>query len=392
MPCDEEHDMSERDEQPSAAAPGARPLPGQVVLVMQGGGALGAYQGGVYQALHEAGIEPDWVIGTSIGAVNGAIIAQNRIEHRLERLRAFWSRVEGDELAPWFPRELGRLSTSMMALMAGVRGFYSPNLAMALGPQMPVGIERAALYSIDPLKRTLADLVDFDSGAADRPRFTLGLVGVTSGEFRYFDNRDETLRLEHVVAATAVPPSFPAIRIDGELYWDGGIYSNTPIEAVFDDNPRRDSVIFAVQLWHDRGPVPDSIMQVLSREKDIQFSSRTKSHIARQAQLHRLRHVVRELVRMLPEEQRASAEVKELAGYGCATTMHLIEINAPYLAGDGFSRDFDFSRQTVEARWQAGYADTRLVLERRPWEDAVEPIGGIAIHAMDGQPQAPPTP
>jgi NTE family protein len=383
--------MNEAGAQTSAKTDGSPAKPagpqGQVVLVMQGGGALGAYQGGVYQALHEAGIEPDWVIGTSIGAVNGAIIAFNAIEHRLERLRTFWERVERDPPPglDLLPPQLGRMSANLMAWFGGVPGFFAPNPALALG------IERAAIYSTSPLKATLADLMDFDLDAAKHPRFTLGLVNVASGEFRYFDSRRDAIKFEHVLAATALPPSFPAIRIDGDLYWDGGIYSNTPIEAVFDDNPRRDSVIFAVQLWHDRGPIPDSVLQVLSREKDITFASRTKSHIVRQAQIHKLRHIVRELVRNLPKEKRETPEMKVLAGYGCTTNMHLIEINAPILKDDGFSRDFDFSRATLEMRWQAGYADTHREIERRPWEKAVNPIGGIAVHASDGKPVPPGT-
>lgn len=367
-----------------------RKLPGQVVLVMQGGGALGSYQGGVYQALHEAGIEPDWVIGTSIGAINGAMIAFNKVEHRLERLRTFWSRVERDPPPGWtlLPPQLSRVSSNMAAWFGGVPGFFSPNIAFALGPQAPVGVERAAIYSIDPLRETLADLMDFALNTSERPRFTLGLVGVTSGEFRYFDTRDEAITFDHVLAATALPPSFPAVRINGELYWDGGIYSNTPIEAVFDDNPRRDSVIFSVQLWHDRGPVPESIIEVLNREKDITLASRTKTHVLRQAQIHQLRHIVRELVRKLPQERRDTPEVKEFAAYGCTTNMHLIEINAPNLEGDGFSRDFDFSRDTIETRWQAGYVDTRREIERQPWEKRVGPIGGVLLHASNERPMA----
>jgi hypothetical protein len=190
-----------------------------------------------------------------------------------------------------------------------------------------------------------------------RPRFTLGLVTVRSGHMRYFDTKNEKVGLEHVLGSSAIPPSFPAVRIDGESYWDGGIYSNTPVEVVFDDNPRRSSVVFAVQIWHSHGVEPESIAQVFMRQKDILFGSRTKSHIARQAQIHRLRHVVRELFNMLPEERKDTPEAKELAAWGCGTQMHLMEINAEPIDGETNARDFDFSQAAIEARWQAGYAD-----------------------------------
>ena len=351
-----------------------RPLPGQVVLVMQGGGAPGCYQAGVYQAMHEAGIEPDWVIGTSIGAINGAIIAGNKDADRLERLHEFWSCLEGWCAGPW-----GSLTT----LLTGVPGFFSPNPAVAWGVETRVGIERAALYSIDPLKKLLPKLVDFDLINSGKPRFTLGLVNVRSGQMRYFDSREGAIGLDHVLGSSALPPSFPAVRVDGEAYWDGGIYSNTPVEVVFDENPRRSSVVFTVQIWHTRGPEPDSIAQVFMRQKDILFGSRSRSHIARQAQLHRMRHVVRELFKMLPEERQNTPEAKEFAAYGCATVMNLLEINARPIDSESNMRDFDFSKEAIHARWQAGYADARAMIARRPWENPVDPMVGVAVYASD---------
>ena len=284
-----------------AAADGQRPLPGQIVLVMQGGGAPGCYQAGVYQALHESGIEPDWVIGTSIGAINGAIIAGNPIADRLERLRAFWSGI-----GSWSGGRWGSLTT----VLAGVPGFFWPNPAVAWGMETAVGVERASLYSIDPLKKMLPRLVDFGLINSGSPRLTVGLVGVRSGAMKYFDSRDEVIGLDHVLGSSAIPPSFPAVRVGGEAYWDGGIYSNTPVEVVFDDNPRRSSIIFAAQIWHSRGPEPESLADVFMRQKDILFGSRARSHVARQAQLHRMRHVVRELVKMLPNDRRGTPEVQ----------------------------------------------------------------------------------
>jgi NTE family protein len=370
-----------------AASAGHTALPGRVVLVMQGGGAQGAYQGGVYQALHEAGIEPDWVIGTSIGAINGSIIAGNEVARRLERLREFWSRTEGRPAGLWgvMAPFLENQASGLTTLLAGVPGFFSPNAAFLLGPEAPVGVEHAALYSVDPLRNLLPELVDFDLVNSGKPRFTLGLVTVRSSQMRYFDSRDGKIGLDHVLGSSAVPPTFPAVRIDGEAYWDGGIYSNTPVEAVFDDYPRRSCVVFAVQIWHTRGPEPQSVAQVFARQKDIMFGSRSKSHIVRQAQIHRMRHVVRTLVGMLSEEQRSTPEVQELADYGCATVMHLVEINAEPLDGETNSREYDFSPATIQARWQAGYADTCRMIARRPWDDPVDPTVGVTLYASDAE-------
>jgi NTE family protein len=196
----------------------------------------------------------------------------------------------------------------------------------------------------------------------------------------YWDSERMPLALNHVLASAALPPSFPAVRIDGDPYWDGGIYSNTPIEAVFDDNPRRDSIIFADQMWHTSGPEPQSLEDVLSRQKDIQFASRDDSHIARQQDLHRLRHVVRELVKLVPEDQRISPEVKQFAAYGCRTFMHVVRLNAPHIEGEGNSRDIDFTSASIRARWKAGHDDTARALERRPWEDEFDPMAGVAVH------------
>jgi NTE family protein len=360
-------------------------LPGQVVLVMQGGGAQGAYQGGVYQALHEAGIEPDWVIGTSIGAINGSIIAGNTVAHRLERLRQFWSQVESPPpgMLGFFAPMFGSPATDLATLLNGVPGFFSPNAAFLKGIDAPVGVERAAIYSVDPLRNFLPKLVDFDRLNSGIPRFTLGLVGVPDSQMRYFDSTYGKIGIDHVLGSSAVPPTFPAVRIDGKAYWDGGIYSNTPVEAVFDDSPRQSSVIFAVQIWHTRGQEPETVAQVFTRQKDIMFGSRSKSHIARQAELHRMRHVVRTLVQMLPEGQRNTPEAQELAGYGCTSVMHLVEINAEALDGETNSREYDFTKATIEARWHAGYADTHRMIAKRPWDNKIDPSVGVAMYASD---------
>lgn len=365
------------------AGPGERrPLPGQVVLVLQGGGALGAYQVGVYEALHDAGIEPDWIIGTSIGAVNGAIIAGNPPQRRVERLRAFWDGIEHPELAdapPLWPG-VGNALANLATLVQGVPKFFSPNPGAWFGVHAPLGVENAAYYTAAPLRDTLADLVDFDYLERRHTRLTVGAVNVVSGEMRYFDSRDQAIRPEHVLASGALPPAFPAVRIEGDPYWDGGIYSNTPIEAVLDDRPRRDSVIFAVHVWNPTGPEPETIWQVLNRQKEIQYASRAKSHIARQKQIHRLRHVIRELVRHVPESERESAAVRELAAWGCGTIMHVVPLVAPRLEGEDQTKDIDFTPAGMQSRRQAGHADACRVIERAPWNEPADPIEGVVIH------------
>jgi NTE family protein len=365
----------------SAASPG---LPGQVVLVLQGGGALGAYQIGVYQAMHEAGIEPDWVIGTSIGAINAALIVGNDPAHRLERLHAFWDHVEqASQFADPFPwLGLGRIAANLTTLSRGIPSFFTPSKAALQGSQARVGVDAASYYSTEPLRETLHKLVDFDLINEGDARLTVGAVNAITGEMRYFDSSTQPLRAEHVMASGALPPAFPAIRIDGQPYWDGGIYSNTPIEAVLDDVPRRNSVIFAVNVWHQAGPEPQSIWEVMGRQKDIQFASRADSHIARQKQIHRLRHVIRELCAQIPASKH-NDQVKELAAWGCGTTMHVAHLVAPRLDGEDHTKDIDFSPKGIHGRWQAGYDDTMKMLHASPWNEAVDPIEGVIVHTLE---------
>jgi NTE family protein len=345
---------------------------GQVVLVLQGGGALGAYQAGVYQALHEAGIEPDWVIGTSIGAINGALIAGNTAENRLARLHEFWRRVE--QSSPF-------ATASIVAF--GIRPFFVPRGFAFGGVHAPVGLDAASYYSTAPLRDTLAELVSLECLNAKRMRLTVGAVHVRTGAMRYFDSRERALGIDHVMASGALPPAFPAIRIDHEAYWDGGVYSNTPIEAVLDDNPRRDSVIFGVNVWQPTGAEPQSLWQVMGRQKDIQYASRADSHIARQKQIHRLRHVIRELTKNLsPEKQK---QCRELSSWGCGTTMHVVRLLAPSLDSEDYLKDIDFTPAGIRARWEAGLADTRRMIERAPWDLEVDPMEGVVVHELSAR-------
>jgi NTE family protein len=362
-------------------------LPGQVVLVLQGGGALGAYQVGVYEALHEAGIEPDWIIGTSIGAINGAIIAGNKPGQRVARLRELWRlfqqapQYQGLRVWPGLGEALANFST----IACGIPNFFSPRLPAWGGVQAKVGLDAASYYDTAPLHETLSSLIDLAVLNAAHPRLTVGAVNVTSGELRYFDSRDAALGLKEVMASGALPPGFPAIRVDGQAYWDGGLYSNTPLEAVLDDSPRRDSLIFGVNVWQPTGREPESLWQAMARQKDIRYASRDDSNIKRQKQIHRLRHVIRELSKKLPPEKQDSAECRELASWGCGTTMHVVRLLAPALDGEDYMKDLDFSAAGIEFRREAGFADARRMIGRAPWDAGVDPMEGVIVHELSAR-------
>ena len=359
-------------------------LPGQVVLVLQGGGALGAYQAGVYQALQEAGVEPDWIVGTSIGAINASLIAGNAPQDRLARLNEFWNRMQ--RASQWDLRSVlpgfGDKWSYWTTLTQGIPGFFTPNPLAHAGQGYPLGPDRAGYYSTAPLQATLSDLVDFDLINRGSPRLTVGAAHVRTSQMTYFDSRHCRLDVKHIMASGALPPAFPAVRVDGELYWDGGILSNTPTEVVLDDNPRKDSLIFTVHLWNPIGAEPTTMAEVLNRHKDVQYSSRIASQITRHQQSHRLRHVINELAARLPESERDRPEMKELMSYGCQTRMHVVQLLAPQLSREDHTKDVDFSPAGIRQRWDAGYAHTRAVLAREPWVGQFDPLSGVILHEV----------
>ncbi|MDP1691347.1 MAG: patatin-like phospholipase family protein [Burkholderiaceae bacterium] len=357
----------------------------QVVLVLQGGGALGAYQAGVYEALHEAGVEPDWVIGTSIGAITAALIVGNSPERRVERLHEFWDTVAHKglpALRPGLPG-LPTLWTTLSAVGQGLPGFFAPNPLAWLSQHLPLEEDATGYYHTAALRDTLSALVDAERLNSNAPRLTVGAVNVRSGEMRYFDSCNEALDLRHVLASGALPPAFPPVRIGNDLYWDGGIYSNTPVEAVFDDHPRRSSLVFAVQLWRAAGEAPRSMWQVSGRQKEVQFSSRVNSHVQRQAQIHQLRHIVRELTKELPAAALARPELREMTGFGCGTVMHLMRLVAPRLPDEDHTKDMDFNTPRIHARWQAGLNDGRRTLAQQAWRAPVGPMDGLVVHDLE---------
>jgi NTE family protein len=248
---------------------------------------------------------------------------------------------------PGFDDKLSYWST----ITQGVAGFFRPNPLAHAGDAYVLGPERAGYYTTTPLQKTLEELVDFDLVNRCTPRLTVGAAHVRTSQMRYFDSRDGAISVRHVMASGALPPAFPAVRIEGELYWDGGILSNTPTEAVFDDNPRRDSLIFSVHLWNPLGSEPTTMAEVFNRHKDVQYSSRIASQIVRQQQIHRLRHVINQLAARLPEAERSSPAARELASYGCQTWMHVVRLLAPQLDRETHTKDIDFSPDGIKQRW-----------------------------------------
>ena len=355
---------------------------GQITLVLQGGGSLAAYQAGVYQALHESGLEPDWIIGTSIGSVNAALIAGNPPEKRLKRLRDFWFRVANAPLTQFasFFMALGPWAMHMLTALVGVPGFYQPNPWVAWAWTFPVGAELAAFYTTLPLRLVLEELTDSKFLNAGRPRLTLGAAQIRTSEMCYFDSRDMPLNIGHVLASTALPPVFPAWRLGHQLFWDGGLVTRAPIETVFDDTSRCSGLVFAVQMWRPEGQAPETMRDVLERMKDLHYSSNASSHIARQKQIHKLRHVVRKLSAILPPEVSKSPEVQALASYGCPTAMHVIHLVAPPFKDEERADDNDFSPAAVAAHWQAGFMDAMKVIDKAPWNDTYDPLEGFILH------------
>jgi NTE family protein len=357
----------------------------QTVLVLQGGGALGAYQAGVYEGIAEAGLAPDWIAGVSIGAINASLIAGNRPERRLERLREFWDMVSSGmplvaptQLDP-LRMALNRLSAASAATF-GVPGFYVPRIPPPF--IAPDGTTEAlSVYDTSPLRETLQRLVDFDLINGDRSvRLSLGAVNVRTGRSVYFDSHDQTLEPEHVMASGSLPPGFPPTAIEGVHYWDGGLVSNSPLSYVFDAAPRINALIVQVDLFSAAGELPINLDQVLERAKDIQYSSKTRFNTAQIQELEGLRHAVGRLLRKLPAtlhddpEYRLLQPLAELRRH--ITIVHFVNRR---LSSSTHAKDFEFSRATVRELWEAGLEDVRRTVSHRSWLKARELVEGVRV-------------
>jgi NTE family protein len=349
-----------------ALGPPPRPSFECIALLLQGGGALGAYQAGVYEALAEADLHPDWIAGISIGAINGALIAGNAPEARIDKLRAFWERVTANPCCDWSERLCLPKSDTMrqwlnqmsanLALVSGASGFFTPRFpAPWLYP--PGTLEATSTYDTSSLKATLEQLIDFDRINTNRTRLSVGTVNVRSGNFVYFDTATHTIGPQHIMASAALPPGFPAVEIGGEHYWDGGLVSNTPLEWLVHSNPYLDTLAFQVDLWNSRGELPRTFAEVSTRQKEIQYSSRSRAGTESFKYVQGLRRAMADLLEKLPEDLQNGPEaqlLRPVAERRVYSIVHLIYRAQNY---EGHSKDYDFSRSSMQEHWRAGYHD-----------------------------------
>lgn len=380
-----QRERASRDAPPARAkrTVGATPLESSlqyqtVALVLQGGGALGSYQCGVYEALHASGIRPTWFAGTSIGAINAAILAGNAPEHRVDRLREFWNTIcepAGDfawpftaatEMAGWLPpsASLGAWMSALSAIGAithGQRGFYTPR---PISPFLYADGSAAAtsFYDTAPLKATLERLVDFDRINHGDVRLSVGAANARTGNVRYFDSALESLRAEHIVASGALPPAFPAVVIDGESYWDGGTVSNTPLDYVLESDPRHDSLLLQVDLWSAGGALPKTMAEVMERQKDIQYSSRTRFGTDVVARQQKLRAALGLLLEQVPAKHLPANLLVDLQPWLCDRVFNVIHLIYQAKHDEEQYKDYAFGAATMREHWASGVADMRASL------------------------------
>ncbi len=344
----------------------------RIALLLQGGGALGAYQAGVYQAMDEAGLYPSWVAGISIGAMNSAIIAGNPPERRVARLREFWEMVSSSPLGlpnftvldtkNQFGRQFINQAQAMNILLFGAPHFFSPRVPPpSLWP--PSNPLHASYYDNAPARATLERLVDFDLINKRQIRFSVGAVDVCSGNFRYFDSDDCEIRVEHVMASGSLPPGFAATEVDGKFYWDGGLISNTPLQWVLDSQPRKDTLAFQVDLWSSRGELPKDMIEVEIRQKEIIYSSRNRAATDEYKRSQKLRIALANLLRDIPQELRDSDDAKLLSGVANDKVCNIVHLIYRAKKYEGIAKDFEFSRRTMEEHWKAGYINARETLK-----------------------------
>jgi NTE family protein len=350
----------------------ARPDFERIALLLQGGGALGSYQAGVYQALSEAGLHPDCVAGISIGAINSAIIAGNAPERRVDQLRKFWETVSSSPigmpevaslpLSGDFHHQAINQWHALSILFWGAPGFFEPRFPPALFIPTTTP-DRLGFYDTRPLKSLLESLVDFDRINAGETRFGVGAVNIKTGNFIYFENQTHKICAQHIMASGALPPGFPAIEVDGEFYWDGGIVSNTPLQWVLDSRPRVDTLAFQVDLWSARGEMPRDMIAVDVRQKDIRYSSRTRASTDQFRRMQSMRRAGARLLEQMPPELRQSPEAELLAQEADTKVYNIIHLIYHARRYEGSSKDYEFSRRTMEEHWTSGYSDMARTLE-----------------------------
>ena len=379
---------------PTARHKRGRPPFESVALLLQGGGALGAYQAGVYEALAEASIHPNWVAGISIGAINSALIVGNPPNRRVDRLREFWNEITNQFLggaadhllaSPFmgdWQRGLVSQLNAGLAMTIGAPGFFTPRLPSSFAyPSGAIGA--TSFYDTARLKSTLERLVDFDRINSGTVRLSVGAVNVRSGNFVYFDTTTHKIGPEHVMASGSLPPGFPAVEIDGELYWDGGLVSNTPLEWVLESEPRQDTLAFQVDLWNAVGKFPGNLADVETRRKEIQYSSRTRANTDHFKHVQRLRNTVADLLDDLPADMKnhfAVDVLRPVAERKAYNIVHLIYRARNY---EGHSKDYEFSRASMQTHWRGGYHDTIRTLRHSHILERPTNREGVAIFDLE---------
>ncbi len=370
----------------------AQPLPGaphmhdydMVALVLQGGGALGSYQAGVFEALSAAGIQPYWLSGVSIGAINASIIAGNTPQNQVARLRDFWEMVTSHGYARHLEssdtlRPLHNLTSAWLTMMRGIPGFFSPRKTNPwLAP--PGGPGATSFYDTNPLVSHLGGLIDWDLLNSNSHRLSVGAVNIETGNFRYFDSSLERLGPSHVMASGALPPAFPAVAIDGGHYWDGGIVSNTPLQYLLDQQRIQDTLVFQVDLFNAKGALPRTMGEVNARNKDIMFSSRTRNTTDKYRRIHALEARLRDALARIAPEQLTEADralMKEMQDVPQVNILHLVYHQK---AHEGGNKDYEFSRLTMLDHWTAGLEDTRRTLAHADWFRKPGNRMGITVH------------
>jgi NTE family protein len=367
----------------------------EVVLVLQGGGALGSYQAGVFEGLFESNIEPDWITGISIGALNTAIIAGNRPEDRLKSMKGFWHKICKTNslplnlsfLSPYINglninfRKFVSAFSATRTIFEGQNGFFTPRRPLPLPFINSVSPDEISYYKINELKETLLEFVNFDLINSKKIRVSVGAVNVKTGNFVYFDNTKEELKPEHFMASGALPPGFPAVEINGEYYWDGGLVSNTPLTEILEAKEKKDRLIFQIDLWSARGRLPENFYDVEERTKDIQYSSKTRMVTDMMEKRHERRKMIKELIKLIPEKDKKN-------NHWCQSAENLIEDGVTNIiqmiyrdkSFEGHYKDYEFSYATMHEHWSSGLTDIRETLKNKMWFTKPDSERGFITH------------
>ena len=355
----------------------------ECILVLQGGGALGAYQAGVFEELAKADHEPSWVAGISIGSINAALIAGNESAARIARLREFWDLVSSANptaalSAITATRENLNEASATKGMLLGVPGFFAPRFPPA--PFQPRGtLEAISYYDTAPLQKTLERLVDFDLLNSGAVRLSVGAVNVRTGNFQYFDSAKQRIDVRHIMASGALPPGFPPVEIDGEHYWDGGLVSNTPLQYVLDQPGKQRRVVFQVDLFAATGGLPTTLTEVTEREKDIRFSSRTRLNTTTELDLQVIAQAAKRLIAKLPRALRDDPDVLALSRLRCESAVDVVHLIYRSKHYESQSKDYEFSRLSMQEHWSAGRADMAHTLHDPRWINHERSATGVHV-------------